>query len=449
MKNIVLVVADTLSSSHLQSYGYDRDTAPFLASLAEDNLFFENAYSTGPWTVPSHASIFSGELPKDHGTTSENLYFSSDSFVEELSEKGYNTYGISNNHLISKDLGFAKGFDFFEEDKGVYFEAEGLKTLKALWNMKKGGDIKSGIRSVLGTFAKNRDLSSLVELSKYSIRRLVDDGYEFESYLSITDDGAESTNKLIKEELSEEPFFLFANYMEPHEPYNPPESIAEEWVSDVEQTKLNYEEKMYGRPSFRKEVDEELKEEVKGLYDAEIRYFDKKVEELYEYINSNFEDTLFIVVGDHGEMLGEHGMWGHQHGVWQKLVKVPMIIAGDGINGGRVEDTVSLAELKEIIIGKKGIDEIGGEKAFSEYYGLKGFVIDYGEKEVSDYSEEEMPYVLNSSKAVFSQNIGFVENTEIDDISFPEDLSEGQRKKLKESLSQKFQEQESLDEVDF
>lgn len=440
--NIVLLVLDTLSANHLPFYGYERETAPFLSSLSKDNAVFENAYSTGPWTIPSHGTIFSGKQPREHGATSESMFFSSDSFVEILSKRGYSTYGISNNHLISKDLGFSSGFDYFEEDKGIYFESEELKALKTIWQIKSNDELSNkAIIDFIKDSIRNRDFNSFTELGKYGIKRLIDKGYDFDSYLSMEDNGAKYTNRIIRRELSDEPFFLFVNYMEPHEPYNPPKKIAEKWIRDVGSVKKQYEKKMYGRPSFRKEVDAELEEGVKALYDAEIRYLDNRLEEIYNYIEKKFENTVFIIVGDHGEMLGEHGMWGHQHGVWQKLVHVPLIVAGEGVESQRVEKTVSLTELREFIEGKIGLSEIGSEQALAEYYGLKGFVVDYGEKEISDYEEKEMPYLLNTSKAVFSREKGFVRNSQLKDYRFPPNLSSNKLNELKNSLDGFFKEE--------
>lgn len=81
---VVFVVLDSLSAFNMGCYGHDRETTPFLDSLSEDNILFNYAYSNAPWTAPSHTSIFSGQIPSDHGTNSMNMQFQQKSFVEEL-----------------------------------------------------------------------------------------------------------------------------------------------------------------------------------------------------------------------------------------------------------------------------------------------------------------------------------------------------------------------------
>jgi arylsulfatase A-like enzyme len=119
--DIVLVVADTLSAFNMGCYGYDKNTTPFLDSLVEENFIVKYGYSNAPWTVPSHASLFTGDLPCDHGTTSQSVSFDSVSLAEKMKEEGYDTVGITNNPLISPEIGFDRGFDefLFGEDIGI------------------------------------------------------------------------------------------------------------------------------------------------------------------------------------------------------------------------------------------------------------------------------------------------------------------------------------------
>jgi arylsulfatase A-like enzyme len=113
MKNIVLLVVDTLRAKDIRG---DEAVAPFLSSMMEEGDNIENYYATAPWTAPSHASIFTGLMPSEHGTTSKDPTFESkNNLVYLLKEKGYYTKAISDNYLVSSSLGFSEEFDEFQE----------------------------------------------------------------------------------------------------------------------------------------------------------------------------------------------------------------------------------------------------------------------------------------------------------------------------------------------
>ncbi|MFB6187416.1 MAG: sulfatase-like hydrolase/transferase [Halobacteriaceae archaeon] len=74
-ENVILIVVDTLRADRLSCYGYENETSPFLDSLAEEGMRFENAYSVASWTVPVHGSLFSGKLPSFHGSHRQSDVF--------------------------------------------------------------------------------------------------------------------------------------------------------------------------------------------------------------------------------------------------------------------------------------------------------------------------------------------------------------------------------------
>ncbi len=126
-RNVVLVVIDTLRADHLSSYGYERETSPILDAFAAENLRFEYAMATAPWTPPSVASIFTGLYPTAHGVirhakkdrvaeARKRAAVLDDRFVtlaEALRNRGYRTVGITGNAWVADYLGFAQGFDDF------------------------------------------------------------------------------------------------------------------------------------------------------------------------------------------------------------------------------------------------------------------------------------------------------------------------------------------------
>ena len=134
--DVVLILLDTLRADALSVYGNDRETAPFLASLAEAGTVFETAYSVSTWTAPSTASLLTGVYPDRHGVTRgffaqfregepvspealeemELLAISSEipTLAERFQELGYDTYGLASNVNIGPEMEFERGFDRFE-----------------------------------------------------------------------------------------------------------------------------------------------------------------------------------------------------------------------------------------------------------------------------------------------------------------------------------------------
>ena len=117
--NILLVVWDACR------YDYAVEHASFLNELASSNLSFENAVAPSPWSLPSHASIFTGEYPHEHG--SNRFGDSVDTpLVTELSDRGYTTYGVSANGFASQRTGFHEEFDEFRYTGGRDPYADGM-----------------------------------------------------------------------------------------------------------------------------------------------------------------------------------------------------------------------------------------------------------------------------------------------------------------------------------
>lgn len=393
-KNVVLIIADTLTALHLPTYGYERDTAPFLTQLAEDGLVFENAYSNAPWTVPSHASLFSGELPSEHGMTTGSFSFDSHSFVQDLKEEGYKTTGITANSLVSESQGFGRGFDTYHE---IFdFDTEDSKTfLKVAINQLKSPDletIKKGTRFLLN------------KLSGGSSR------------------GAATAEKITRKQVknSSQPNFLFINYTEPHLPYNPPEEYAEIFTENASEKISNNLNDHYDtdKPEiYYQGFPNCTEQDLIDLYDAEIRYLDNKLESLYNYLNKELDDLIFVVTSDHGENFGETGAYFHQCGIWEKSVRIPMIIAGDGVPNRVEKKPFSLRNIKHLILNGQIKTS---ETVFAEYAGWKELsdIGDPGEEEIDGKKKR---FAFNTSKAAIQKKKALVKNTEFEDFQFVPD----------------------------
>lgn len=391
-KNIVLVVADTLSAFHLPFYGYNRDTAPFLTELAEANVMVEKTYTNAPWTAPSHASLFSGKLPSEHGMTTGSILFQEHSFVEDLEDKGYNTVGISANSLVSSDLNFDRGFKSFHE---VFdFDTENSEDfLRAAKQALKNPDIE--------TFRKG--LNFLYNKVKGGSSR-----------------GAETIEQIAMQEVQAEsqPNFLFINYTDVHLPYNAPEEYVEQFTDNASEKlsqhmkdHLNSEKPEIFYQGFPNCSDQELID----LYDASIKYLDQKIQSLYEYLNEELDDLVFIVTSDHGENFGEQGAYFHQCGIWEKSIRVPLIIAGEGVPEKDIEENFSWRKLEKLILD--GEIETS-ETVYSEYAGWKKMADMKQETDTEEYEGLKKKFSHNQSRAVIKGDKGLVLNSQLEDFQF-------------------------------
>ena len=115
LPNIILLVLDTVGAKHLSLYDYHRPTTPNLERIARDCTIYTRCFAPACWTVPSHASMFTGLYPSQHGAF-ENRFLLRDNLphvVPILQASGYRTLGISTNSLVSPASGLCQGFDEF------------------------------------------------------------------------------------------------------------------------------------------------------------------------------------------------------------------------------------------------------------------------------------------------------------------------------------------------
>jgi arylsulfatase A-like enzyme len=299
--NVLLVTLDTTRADRLTLYGHARPTSPNLDTLGRESIVFENAYSTSSWTLPAHASLFTGKFPSSHGVRHDPegplvladaiqapqgvrarpMHPDEETLARILSRAGYTTAGFVGGPWLIREFGLGAGFELWDD---------------------------SGIADNAGRRA--RDVS--------------------DAALAWLDGGAR------------EPFFLFLNYFDPHAPYLPPP----EWAVSFLPQGL--------RP------DPLSAAQAPALYDAEILYMDHELGRVLSWLRERgvFERTLVVVTSDHGELLGERGDWGHERFLWEPLVRVPLLVKppGEERPGRRERRRVSLVDLLPLILEELSLE---------------------------------------------------------------------------------------------
>jgi arylsulfatase A-like enzyme len=355
--NIVLVVMDAARTGDVGMTDEGPPTTPALRQLAERGTRFTDATATAPWTLPSHASLFTGTYPSKHGAHAghKRLDDSLPTLAETFRDGGYETVAVSNNTWISEEFGFARGFETFRKtwqyvqsdvDLGEVARTAsgGVETARALVSrLAQGNPLVNVANAVYGQFFRKRD-----------------------------DDGAARTNAWIAEWLRsrgrERPFFLFVNYLEPHLEYRPPERHAERFLPED----VNYREAMtisqdaWASVAGETDLSERDFAALRELYRAEIAYLDNRISDLREALIAagEWEDTMFVVTSDHGENIGDHGLMDHQYCLYDTLLHVPLVVRGGAFTDIAVEDPVQLVDLPPTLLDAAGIEAPGVREGF-------------------------------------------------------------------------------------
>lgn len=336
--NILLLVMDTARAQNVLD---QEDVMPNLHQISKEGTTFTKAFTTGPWTLPSHASMFTGQYTSDHGTHAGSKHFEPEvpTIAEELRRSGYQTTAFSNNTWISPEFGYDRGFeDFFVGWELFDSGADLAKVGREHDTMPERIRAISG--KLLSTDAPQTVLNALY--AKFLRRRY--------------DSGALATNWRIKRWLSkrrdpDRPFFAFINYLEPHLEYDPPRKFREPFVPDdldsefVEQVNQDAWKYIGGQIEM---TDKDFRA-LEALYKGELRYLDHRIGNLYDHLAkvNLLDDTALLIVGDHGENIGEHGLMDHQYSLYDTLVHVPMIARYPGTFAADSE-TDALVELRDL-----------------------------------------------------------------------------------------------------
>ncbi|RQH00248.1 sulfatase [Natrarchaeobius oligotrophus] len=334
--DVLFLVLDSLRKDRVSTYEHDRETTPALSTLATYATTYENAFTPAPWTLPSHASMFTGSFPSEHGVTNGfsdgmgQLSASQSTLAEELSDEGYRTAGFSNNPWVGRLSGLDRGFDeFVEWDLEISTETdERLHTSREELYSRCHSILGKGARQPVFALKRRFFTDSLVDRTKRWIERGVD---------------------------SSEPTFTFVNLMEAHSPYFPPREALEELGLEapgpLEPRILNT--KLLAYVMGKADLDADTRRRVMEYYDASARYQDRKVEEVFGLLQREgwFEDTLVIVCADHGKTLGDYPRDEHPpHYLRDINLNVPLWIKRPGQREGEtVEEPFELTSLFDVV----------------------------------------------------------------------------------------------------
>lgn len=295
-RNLVILCLDTLRTDRMSLYGHDRPTTPRIDHLAAKGVVFDLALSQSNWTVPATASLLTSLYPSEHGA------------------------GITGE---VRNLGESEVQQLRKETRtlGQMLSEAGFSTALVSANPYLFGRFKRGF--------------DVAEVERTDATTLTDRALEF------------------LDTVEGEPFFLYVQYMDLHQPLRPPKPFFTMFGKEFPGPRdKRYTDWRFGShdnfkgPNFTLFRDHKL-----ALYDGALRYVDSEIGRLLDALQQagQLEETLIVVTSDHGEEFWDHakqerelaqdprGFWGigHGHSMYQELLRVPLIFRGPGIDEGR------------------------------------------------------------------------------------------------------------------
>lgn len=353
--NVLFVVLDTCRADAFYDL-LDAGCLPGIERIVADARSYRNASSPAPWTVPSHASLFSGLYPTDHGTSANDPYFdpSTTPLAEKLRMAGYDTAGLSANPWITPGFDFTTGFEQFKTADELFWGGEDISDVPKL-------DTR---REQVGELV---DRTSLVDLPKTLANAV------YAKFFAKRDDtGAKhltnAATTWLTDRSSDAPFFLFCNYMEPHIRYDPPTKFLVEELSDDadEATARAVNQDQWAYLAGDVGMSDQDFAILRSLYRAEIRYLDTQIVRLYKTLVDEglLDDTAIVLVGDHGENIGDHGLMDHQYCLYETLLHVPLVIRyPDAFDPGTTDALVETRALYETVADLAGLGPADADTA--------------------------------------------------------------------------------------
>jgi arylsulfatase A-like enzyme len=286
--NLIIITMDTMRADHMSCYGYERPTSPRMDELAQTSTLYSRHMASSPWTVPSHASLFTGKDPFEHGSHT----FPATSRVQNVNP-------LHDGHTTLAEALRKEGYS-----TGAFVANDGMLALR--WQLDQG----------FQTYHIERTLASVLNERVFSW---------LDSVTVVGD-----------------PFMLFVNYMDTHKVYNTtprPGFLEKPAIQDKgELLERLYETVMPGTGP----IPWDLAQKVIDQYDTAIANLDEQIGLLIDRLQAMklYDNTMIVLTSDHGEFFGEHYLVEHSKDVYQEVIWVPLIIKNPGQQAGQLDDTV-------------------------------------------------------------------------------------------------------------
>jgi arylsulfatase A-like enzyme/4-amino-4-deoxy-L-arabinose transferase-like glycosyltransferase len=352
--NLLWVVWDTVRADRLSLHGHERQTTPRLDAWARGARVFENARSPAGYTLPSHASMFTGLLPSEHCAHNGNQVLDErfTTLAEHLREAGYQTFLFSANpHVSGPPRNLAQGFETVEHPWSPRWSSEAERIVRAkLPERDRSSELRERLESA------QRGLAPLTAWNIKAAGELAERAVL--AWLEASD--------------PRRPWLVFVNYMEAHRPMIPPRRYRERMMSAGE-VEASYRVDRSWLPMWEytfglREYDDEELALTRATYDATLAELDDHFASLLAALEDagRLEDTVVVLTSDHGEHLGEQHMLDHQYSLYEPLLRVPLVVHYPArFQPGRDARPVANFDLFPTLLELAGLEVPEGVRALS------------------------------------------------------------------------------------
>ena len=336
--NVILVILDSLRKDHIGAYGNDLIHTPTLDAVAEEGLRFTRAHPEAMPTIPARRAIHTGfrTWPTEAPTYGwKAIPGTQATLAEILKREGYSTFSVSDTyHQFS--MNFHRGFDIYRKIRGQ--ERDYYKDPSTISEKEMREHY-----IILGEGKKARQY-----LANVKGRKSEEEWFAPRVFLGAMD--------LLEEARRSEPFFLVADCYDPHEPWDPPQKYVDLYGADYHgKEPLNDN---YGKDDYL--TDRQLLR-MRALYAGEITMADRWLGDFLEKVHDLrlMENTVLVVISDHGHALGEHGYTGKPpYALWSELTDIVLMVRHpEGKRAGEASDHyASTHDVAPTVLGFLGID---------------------------------------------------------------------------------------------
>ena len=304
-QSLFLALIDAASAPHLSVYGCEQDTTPYLRSLADDAVLFEDVSAAAPYTLASVTTILTGLAPDRHRVliAGDLLPEWMPLLFEDFAATGAHTFAVSTNAHIHPRFGFDRGVESFS------------------WIDPRVGETP---------------------------------------YHEVPEEVFDAVAAELSRE-GREPFCAYVHLMPPHAPYDPPPDLRRRYAPDEPDATRGSLEFLAPLTVGARRADDAEREAVVALYRASVAYADRCLERLDRLLEAagRADEALFVVVSDHGEAFGERGHFQHSALVLETMLRVPLLMRFPGRFGAgrRIGAPVSLVDLAPTLRALFGVGE--------------------------------------------------------------------------------------------
>ncbi len=331
--NIIFIITDEVRAKNLSLYGYLHEFDPNIKKIASESVVFTQNISPSNGSWPSSTSLFTGKYPANHGIMRSMPYTTIDEINDlrknkfwlplNLQKIGYDTYLLS-----GLKAWFKKGFNY----------------------VKSAEKAKDSYRKINNNVVIRKIIKLFPDWLYMTLKNLT----KRDQKLDFPKRGEMLSLAISKIKDAKKPFFIFIHFEDAHYPWattpTPKINNGKSRRSVVKKISFQSQKKYAQRRLFNLSADSF--EEVESKYNNAIKMLDDDIGKLYSYLKEQnlWDNTIFVLMGDHGLSVAEHEIYIHHSGLYDETIRVPLIMHIPGLKPKVVNELVQNVDIAPTIL---------------------------------------------------------------------------------------------------